>query len=52
MCSFSEEMFLRDYFTFDAVIGRFCNTQELFNCLAEIYYIDGERTKEMFALVK
>ena len=51
MCSFSEEMFLRDYFTFDAVIGRFCNTQELFNCLAEIYYIDGERTKEMFALV-
>ncbi len=51
MCSFSEEMFLRDFFTFDAVIGRFCDKQELINCLAEVYYIDDERSKVLFALV-
>ena len=50
MCSFSEEMFLRDYFTFDAVVGRFCDEQELIKCLAEIYYIDNERAKELSAL--
>lgn len=51
MCSFSEEMFLRDFFTFEAVVGRFCNEQELISCLAEVYYIDGERVKELSALV-
>lgn len=50
MCSFSEEMFLRDFFTFDAVVGRFCDEQELINCLAKVYYIDGERVKELSAL--
>lgn len=51
MCSFSEEMFLRDFFTFDAVVGRFCDKQELLNCLAEVYYIGDERAKALFALV-
>lgn len=50
MCSFSEEMFLRDYFTFDAVVGRFCDGKAIFNCLAQSYHIDGERTDALFAL--
>lgn len=51
MCSFSEEMFLRDYFTFDAVVGRFCDGHELINCIAQIYYIDDERAKVLSSLV-
>lgn len=50
MCSFSEEMFLLDYFTFDAVVGRFCDEQELINCLAQLYYIDDERMKALSVL--
>lgn len=50
MCSFSEEMFLRDFFTFDVVVGRFCDEQELINCLANVYYIDDERVKVLSAL--
>ena len=51
MSSFSEEVFLRDFFTFDAVVGRCCNEQELISCLAEVYYINGERANELFSLV-
>lgn len=50
MCSFTEEMFLRDFFTFDAVVGRFCDEQQIFNCLAQAYYVDDERAKQLFAL--
>ena len=51
MCSFSEEMFLRDFFTFGAVVGRFCDEQELLSCLTQIYYIDNERVKALSVLV-
>lgn len=51
MCSFSEEMFLRDYFTFDAVVGSFCDARAIFNCLANNYYIDSERREKLFSLV-
>lgn len=51
MFSFSEEMFLLDFFTFDAVVGRFCNGQEIFDCLAKAFYVDKERAKQLFALV-
>ncbi|MCM1533662.1 MAG: hypothetical protein NC099_03305 [Corallococcus sp.] len=51
MCSFSNEMFLRDYFTFDAVVGRFCDERSLFDCLAKVYYIDPKTAKQLFELV-
>ena len=50
MCRFSEEMFLSDYFTFDAVVGRFCDSQTIFGCLSQIYYIDSERAEKLFNL--
>lgn len=50
MYSFSEELFLSDFFTFDAVVGRFCDGWELMHCLAWIYYIDDERVEQLFAL--
>ena len=50
MCSFSEEMFLRDYFTFDVVVGRFCSRRAIFDCLAKSYYIDRNRADRLFAL--
>lgn len=50
MCSFSEEMFLRDYFIFDATVGRFCDGRALFDCLSQIYYIDCDRADKLFHL--
>lgn len=51
MYSFSEEMFMLDFFTFDAVVGRFCNRQEIINCLAKAYYVNDERVNQLFAIV-
>ena len=50
MCRFSEEMFLSDYFTFDAVVGRFCDSRAIFDCLSQTYYIDSERADKLFIL--
>lgn len=50
MCRFSEEMFLSDYFTFDAVVGRFCDSRAIFDCLSQTYYIDSERANKLFIL--
>ncbi len=50
MCRFSEEVFLRDYFIFDAVVGKFCDNRAIFDCLAQAYYIDHERADSLFSL--
>lgn len=50
MCSYSEEMFLRDYFTFDSVVGKFCDGKAIFDSLAQIYFIDRARAEQLFAL--
>lgn len=50
MCSFSEEVFLKDFFIFDIVVGKFCDRRAIFDRLAEIYYIDNERAGELYTL--
>ncbi len=50
MCKFSEEVFLHDYFTFDAVVGKFCNRREIFDCIARIYYVERNQANRLFAL--
>lgn len=49
MYSYSEELFLVDYFIFDSVVGRFCDGRSVFERLSRYYFIDANREKELYA---
>lgn len=50
MFRFIEEMFLLDYFIYDAAVGAFCRADKIFDCLAGCYMISPDRQKDLFSL--
>lgn len=42
------EMFLYEYFSFDVILGDFCNRKELFFALSELFWLQKKETESLF----
>ncbi len=51
MLKINEEKFLLDYFTYAAVVGKFCDKAELFDLMVQIHHIPQVRKAELYTLV-
>ena len=50
MLNIVSETFLQQYFLYCAILGKYCNHRELFNYVADLFFIPNEQKEYLFSL--